>query len=194
MPPTATVKLGSGHLNSSPHTVQYTDTSPCQIQLASLCHENRSYLPCHHPSSALLLALATRGEQEANIRWSVKLSPVKLMKYTHFTSQYKIFLLFNVLSISPWRVTINLPHINLYHQANETSYYYQPGRTDHYSFSCADEMMPRILPSSISPGHCRASICVKQTPQYCLISFIYPHINSSLMLVITSNFVLQNLE
>ena len=114
--------------------------------------------------------------------------------YTHFTSQYKIFLLFNVLSISPWRVTINLPHINLYHQANETSYYYQPGRTDHYSFSCADEMMPRIPPFSISPGHCRASICVEQTPQYCLISFIYPHINSSLMLVITSNFVLQNLE
>ena len=109
-------------------------------------------------------------------------------------SQYKIFLLFNVLSISPWRDTINLPHINLYHQANETSYYYQPGRTDHYSFSCADEMMPRILPSSISPGHRRASICVEQTPQYCLISFIYPHINSSLMLVITSNFVFQNLE
>ena len=73
VPPAAAVKLGSGHLNTSPHTVQYTDTSPCQIQLASLCHENRSYLLCHHPSSALLLAPATRGEQETNIRWSVKL-------------------------------------------------------------------------------------------------------------------------
>ena len=115
------------------------------------------------PSSQLSPAPGAghQGEQETNIRWSVKLSPVKLMKYTHFTSQYKIFLLFNVLSISPWRVTINLPHINLYHQANETSYYYQPGRTDHYSFSCADEMMPRILPSSISSGHCRVELETK---------------------------------
>ena len=60
VPPAAAVKLGSGHLNTSPHTIQCTETSPCQIQLASLCHENRSYLR-HHPSSALLLALATRG-------------------------------------------------------------------------------------------------------------------------------------
>ena len=45
----------------SPHSTVYShQPSPCQIQLASLCHENRSYLR-HHPSSALLLALATRG-------------------------------------------------------------------------------------------------------------------------------------